>query len=330
MAQSEIFTSLRAALETTRGTGVNPTRILEQTDFQHNPDVATVRPSERRGSYFAYYRAAAGREQHEVTFGGNLSYQQAAWLGNVAILGVATGTGGTADKTYAFLPASATDNVKSATLEFGYDTVLSATQPGFRLVYAVCDELTLTFDKASAEGVTFATTMHSPKAATQLSAFGGSPTALVTNAVTPTQVTAYLDTATIGTTPDPYVATAEFTLTNEWTDLDTLNGTTAAQDTFRVGGRTFTLAVTRYKINDTELDAYNAKTIRKARIKAVGPVLGSSNHSLTVDCYGVWTGYENTSVDGLVMETLTLEGVYDSTATTDFRMDVVTDTTTIT
>lgn len=330
MPQSDIFTSLRAALETTRGTGVNPTRILEQTDFTHSPDVATIRPSERRGSYFAFYRAAAGREQHAVEFSGNLTYQQAAWLGNVYIKAVTSGTGAGADKTYAFLPASATDDVKSSTLEFGYDTTLSATQPGFRLVYCVGDELTLTFDKGAPEGVTFAASMHSPKAISELAAFGGSPTALTTNAITPTTVQVYIDSTTIGTTEDDYITNAEWKLSNEWTDLDTLNQTTAAQDTFRVGARAWTLTCQRYKINDTELNAYNAKTVRKVRIKATGPVLGGSFHSLTLDCYGVWSGYSNDSVDGLAMETLTLEPVYDTGAATDFRMDVVTDTTTIT
>ncbi len=331
MAQSDIFTSLRAALETTRGTGVNPTRILEQTDFTHTPDVLTVRPSERRGSFFAFYRAAAGREMHSVEFSGNLSYQQAAWLGNIFIKGVTAGTGGAADKTYAFLPASATDDLKSATLEFGYDTTLSAAQPGFRLVHCVGDELTITWDKAATEGVTFAANMHSPKAkGAELTAFGGTPTALTTNAITPTTVQVYIDSTTIGTTEDDYVTNAEWVLTNEWTDLDTLNQTTAAQDTFRVGARAWTLNLQRYKINDTELNAYDAKTVRKVRIKATGPVLGGSFHTLTVDLYGVWSGYSNDSVDGLAMETLTLEPVYDTGAATDFRMDVVTDTTTIT
>lgn len=330
MPQSDIFTSLRAALESTRGTGVNPTRILEQTDFSHSPDVSTIRPMERRGSFFGFYRAAAGREQHELEFGSNLTYNQAAWLGNIFIKGVTTGTGAGADKTYAFVPASATDDLKTATLEWGYDTALSGTQPGFRMTYAVGDELTITFDKAAPEGVTFSANMHSPKAVTQIASFGGSPTALASTAVTPVQVQVYLDAATIGTTADNYVTSAEWTLTNEWTDLDTLNATTAAQDTFRVGARAWTLNLTRYKINDTELDIYNSKAVRKVRVRATGPSLGSTNYKIDLDLYGVYTGYDNVSVDGLAMETLTLEPVYDTTATTDFSMTVVTAETTIT
>lgn len=330
MPSSDIFTSLRAALETTRGTGLNPTRILEQTDFSHEPDVATIRPSERRGSYFAFYRAAAGREKHKINFSGNLTYQQAAWLGNVYVKAIASGTGAGADKTYAFIPASATDDLKAATLEWAYDTTLSASVPGWRLPFSVGDELTITFDKGSADGVTFDAAMHSPKAISQISAFGGTPTALTTNAIIPTTVVVTSDATTIGTTVDNYWTTAEFKLMNAWTDLDTLNNTTAAQDTFRVGARTWTLGVTRYYINDTELDLYNSKAVRKVRIKATGPVLGGSFHSLAIDCYGVWTSLGYESVDGLKMEKLVLEPVYDATAATDFRVDVVTDTTSIT
>ena len=212
MPQSEIFTSVRSAIETVRGTGVNPTRILEQTDFQHSPDVATIRPMERRGSYFAYYRTAAGREKHGFTMAGNLSYNQLAILANLYFKGNLTGTGGAADKTYPFVPASATDDLKTATFEFGYDTALSGTQPGFRLVYAVGDELTLTFDKGSAEGVKYAAALHSPKAISQITAFTGTPSSLVSTAMTPIQVAVTIDAATIGTTADNYVETAEFKL----------------------------------------------------------------------------------------------------------------------
>lgn len=332
MPQSEIFTSVRAAIEATRGTGVNPTRILENTEFGHTPSLRTIRPKERRGSYFAYYRAAAGREMHNARMGGNLSFNQLAWLGNMFVKGVTTGTGGGADKTYAFTPSSTTDDLKSFTLEFGYDTTLSASQPGLRLVYVVGDQLTLTFDKASDEGVTFAAEMHSPKAMSQISAFGGSPTALTTTAMTPVQTTVFIDAATIGSTADNYVAKAEFVLTHDWTDLDTLNGTTAAQDTFRVGARDWVLTLTRYFINDNELDRYVDKAERKIRIRNTGPALGGSNYSATLDLYGVLDsdGYSVASVDGLMMETLKYVPFYDTTATTDHSLTVVTAETTIT
>jgi len=332
MPQSNIFTSVRAALETTRGTGVNPVRILETTEFSHSPEVLAIRPMERRGSYFGFYRAAAGREKHALTMGGNLSYNQAAWLGNLFFKAVGTGTGAGADKTYTFVPTSATDDLKTATVEWGYDTALSATQPGFRLPYVVGDKLKLTFDKASAEGVTFAADMHSPKAISQLSTFGGTPTALTTTPMTPVQTQVYIDPTTIGTTVDNYVVSAEFELNHSWTDLDTLNATTAAQDTFRVDPRAWTLTLTRYGINDNELDRYYDKAVRKIRVLSTGPTLGASNYKLTLDCYGVLDtdGYSYTETDGLVMEQLKYVPVYDSTAVTDHSLVVITQEATVT
>lgn len=333
MAQSEIFTSLRAALETTRGTGVNPTRILEQTTFDHTPDVKAIRPSERRGSYFAFYRATAGREKHTLSFGGNLSYNQFAWLGNMFIKGVTSGTGAGADKTYAFAPSPAADDLKSFTFEWGYDTALSATQPGFRLPFVVGDSLEVTFDKAADEGVTFTANVHSPKAISQLSAFGGSPAAIAnTQAMSPVQTAVFIDPTTIGTTADLYVSKAVWNLTHEWTDIDTLNATTAAQDTFRVGARSWTLTLTRYGINDNELDRYYDKAPRKIRIVNTGPTLGSSTYKATLDLYGVLDtdGHKHGETDGIIWETLKYVPIYDTTATTDHSLTVITAETTIT
>ena len=332
MPQSGIFTSVRAALEATRGTALNPTRILEGTAFEHNPEVRTIRPRERRGSYFAYYRASAGREKHGLTLSGQLSYNQAAWLGNLFFKAVTSGTGAGADKTYAFVPSSATDDLKSATLEFGYDAALSASQPGFRLPFVVGDKLTMTWDKRADDGVTFAADFHSPKAVSQLSAFGGSPTALATTAISPVQTQIYIDPTTIGTTEDDYVQKAVFELSHTWTDLDTLNQTSAAQDTFRVGARDWVLTLTRYGINDNELDRYFDKAVRKIRIQSTGPTLGASNYRQTVDVYGVLDtdGYKVGETDGLMWETLKYVPVYDSTAATDHSMTVVTAETSIT
>lgn len=333
MPQSAIFTSVRAAIETTRGTGVNPTRKLEFTEFSHEPSVALIRPLEVRGSFFGRYRASAGREMHTVNLSGTaLSYNQAAWLGNMFMKGVTTGTGAGADKTYAFLPTSATDDLKSFTFEWGYDTALSATQPGHRLPYVVGDELTITFDKSNLEGVAWAVKAHSPKGASQISAFGGSPTSLTSTSISPVETQVYIDAATIGTTQDDYVTTAQISVPISWTDLDTLNQTTAAQDTFRAAEKVPAVTLTRYFINDNELDRYNDKAVRKIRIEAVGPSLGASNYKFTFDFYGVLDtdGHAWTTVDGLIMETLKYVNIYDTTATTDHSLTVVTAETTIT
>lgn len=326
--QAAIFTSLRAAIETTRGTAVNPTRIIEQTTFDHTPGgPELILPAERRGSFFMYYRAAAGREQHDLVSGGNLSFNQAAWLGNFYFKGNTTGTGAGADKTYTFVPTSNADDLKSATFEWGYNPTPSATQPGFRLPFVVGSSLELTFDKTNAEGVTHTANWHSPKAVSQITTFGGSPTALTTEAMTPVQTAVTIDAAggTIGTTADNYVQKAVFTIANTWVDIDTLNGTTAAQDTFKTQ-REPDLVLTRYFINDNELDRYVDKAKRKIRVTTTGPTLGGSNYKVTLDYYGVLAtdGHKHGEVDGIIWETLHYRPIYDQTATTDHSLTVVT------
>jgi hypothetical protein len=180
--------------------------------------------------------------------------------------------------------------------------------------------------------VAFTANLHSPKGLTQITSFGGTPVALATTAIVPTQTQVFIDPTTIGTTEDDYVQRAVFSLNHTWTDLDTLNQTTAAQDTFRVGARDWTLTLTRYGINDNELDRYIDKSPRKIRIRSTGPALGASNYSHTLDLYGVLDsdGHKVGYTDGLAFETLKYVPIYDTTATTDHSLTVVTAETTIT
>lgn len=328
MAQLEMLTSLRAALETTRGTGVNPTRILENTEFDWSPDLGVIRPPERRGSYEDNYTSAIDRETGAITFSGLTSYQQLAWLGNVYFAPLLTGVGAGADKTYDLIPSGTADNVKSATLEFSYDTP-SAGQPGTRLVYAVGQSLELNFDREANDGVQFSATMFSPKASADISAFGGTPTALTTNLLTNPSIFAYIDPTTIGTTLDQNVGAVDFTLELGWAPLNTFNQSVSAQDTFKIS-RNWSAQVTRYAVSNTERAAWKAGTLRKLRVKSTGPVLGSSNHSAQLDLYGVYTEYDEPEIGGVKFQQFTLSKQYDTTAALSHKLIVVTDTATIT
>lgn len=337
LPETALFTSVRAAIETTRGTALNPTRILEVDgeNFGHEPDVALIRPRQSRGSFFPYYSATPGREMHRLTLPGSaLSFQQLAWLGPHFFKGLTTGVGAGADKTYAFVPASSTDDLKSSTLEWGYAGTLSATQPGFRLPYVVGDELTITWDKTNVDGIAWTSSWHSPKAIAQITAFGGTPAALDSVLMSPINTQVYIDAAggTIGTTVDNYVQSAAFHKTVGWTDLDTLNLTTAAQDTFRATPPEVDLTLTRYFANDNELDRYHDKAVRKIRVRTTGPVLGAGTYVATLDFYGVLApdGYRYANSDGLKMEQLKYVPVYDTTAATDHSLTVVTAEATIT
>jgi hypothetical protein len=324
MPSAEVFSSVRAALEATRGTGVNPTRYLEFTDFTPTHDTMLIRPRESRASLFGHYRAAAGRTTGGVSFSGNLSYNQLAWLGETFIKAVGTGVGAGADKTYAYTPASATDDVKSATIEYGFDTSLSAGTPGFRQVYCLGRELNITWDKGSQDGVTFSADFTSPSGASQITSFGGTPTQIASTAMSPNNTAITIDAATIGTTADLYAPSLSWTLTNGFTDLNTLNNTSGAQATFRTGEWAWTAELTRYYVNDNEQDRFVDKAVRKIRVVNTGPALGGSTYRAQLDLYGVIENATWDRSDGLVMETLTYVPVYDSTAATHFALTVVT------
>lgn len=324
------FKSARAGLETTRGTAVTPTRLVYLTDGTHNQEVATIRPEELRNSYFGFYRAAAGNETNSLDFADYMTYTDLIWYSNVHIKAVASGTGAGADKTWTFTPSAATDDLKSATIQFGYSDGIGATQPAVELRYCLGEEFTLSFDKSSEGLNTISSRLITPKAATQISAFTGVLSDRTRELATAAQTRVYIDASTIGTTSDNDVTSVSWTLTNGFVNLQTLNNTSAAQDTFRPNPRRWTATITRYYRNDTEWDAYVNKTVRKIRVRALGPTLGASNYKVDLDLYGVYTARTETEVDGLGMEQFTLEPVYDTTATTDFSLVVVNADATIT
>jgi len=313
----------RAALETARGTAITPTRLIYADEMAHDQKLAIQRPSERRASYFGNFRSYAGIERNGFRFGGDATYTDLIWWANLHIKAVAAGTGAGGDKTWTFVPTAGADDLKSASLQFGYADAIGATRPAWEVDGVLGEELTLTITKSAPWS--FRSQLMSAEGATQISAFTGTPADRTLMSILGTTTQTYIDPTTIGTTVDNDVLDSEFTLTNGFVHLDTLNATNVAAEILRPAARDWKLAITRYYRNDTELDAMLAATVRKVRIKATGPVLGGSFYSATLDLYGVWDGeqYEKTEVDGLGVEKFVLVPQYDSTATTDFSLIVV-------
>lgn len=315
--------SARAVLESSRGAGGTPTRFIYFENGSHDQSVATIRPVERRNSYFESYRAYPGLERNTFSFGGAWSFQQAPWWLNLHVDAEGTGNpGGTvAVQTWSFNgnAGGTADSLKSASLQFGYADSIGATLPVWQVDGVLGEELTLTWAKDDV--VRFESQLMAAGTATQLSAFTGSLTdATLVNALG-TNTSVYIDASTIGTTADANILDASWTLTNGFTYLDTLNGTNAATRILRPAARTWRLQVTRYYANDTELDAYLAKTLRKIRVRTTGPTIaGGSTYRQDLDLYGVWDAYEKTEADGLGVERMTLVPQYDATATTDFSL----------
>ncbi len=307
------FRSLRAGLETTRGTGVAMTRGIEFSTATHDQSIDTIYPEEIRGSYEAHYAASAGAEVNSLQIEAPVDFDAMAWWLNLHIKAVASGTGGAADKTYTFVPTLTTDDQKSATIQFGYTDNIGATSPAISLAYVLGDELTLTWDKSpGSPGVTMKSSLVSPKAATQLSAFTGTGTYTTSELAKAAATVVTIDPTTIGTTTDNDIVSAEWTYKSGFQNLFTLNNSYVAQDTFRPNPLEWELKLKRYIRNDNEWDRYVDKAKRKIRIKTTGSVLGGTFYSLQLDCYGTLDTRATSEDNGLGMEELTYKPLYDT------------------
>jgi hypothetical protein len=315
--------SARAGLESARGTSLTPTRILYFGEGTYSQKVGSVSPRERRNSYFRYFRHYPGIERDGFDFAGDVTYDDLIWWANVHIKAVASGTGAGADKSWAFVPSTAIDDQKSATIQYAATDALSPAT-GWQLAYCLGDKLTLTWpDKSSNEPVTFKSSLLSAKASTQIAAFTGALSDRVTTTALATKTQIFIDSTTIGSTADSNCVSAEWELTSGFVYFDPLDNTAVAKDLYRPDSRDWTLKVTRYFASKGELDAYIADTERKIRIVTTGPSLGGSAYSITLDAYGVWDGYDWTDVNGLIMADMTLIPLYDVTPTTDFALTIV-------
>lgn len=320
----------RAGLESTRNTPVTPTRLLYFEEGTHEQKVATLRPRERRASFVEGFRSYAGIERNAFDFGGDFTFDDAIWWANLNLKAVASGTGAGADKTWLFLPTHTSDDVKSATLQYGYADGIGATRPAWEVAGCLGESLKLTWTKG--DTVRFSARLMSAKGATQLSAFTGALSDRTTTSGVGTATRVFIDSSTIGTTADADVMDFEWEYTNGWKYLDTLNNTAVAQELLRTEPKSWRMTLTRYYRNDTELDAMVAKTVRKIRLETTGPALGGSNYRKRLDLYGVYDGdgYEKTEVDGIGVEKFVLVPQYDTTATTDMSLEIVNATASIT
>jgi hypothetical protein len=316
----KVFTSARAALESVRGTDLTPTRLIYAEEFTHSQEVATIRPTEMRNSYSPVFSASAGPERNTFGMSGRMSYDDAVWFGNLFFKAIASGTGGGDPYTWTFLPTNTSDDLKTATVQLGYTDTLGASAPGVKLNYLMGQTLTLRWEKNDDGAMTFDAQFLSAKAAAQIAAFTGSLTDRTVTLASCNNTVVYSDAGgTIGSTADDNIIAVEWTLDLGPVPLYTLDGTTAAKAMYRPNHRTWTASVTRQYSNDTHWDDYVDKTEQKLRIKTST----GATREISLDLYGTYTAREWSEVDGIITEVLTLEPIYNVTATADHIFKVI-------
>lgn len=316
------FWSARAGIETTPGTPLAAmTHFVYFKDGTHDYQIPTIVPEEERASYFGTFRVYPGIERNVLNFTvPGVGFDDLSRWAAVAVKGVTSGTGASADKTWAFAPSATTDDLKRLTVQIGFaDAIASA--PGKQIAGCVADELSLTWAKNA--GLSLGAKLMTNKSATDITAWTGTP-ADRTN-VTPlgTATRVYIDSTTIGTTADDNVFDATWTLTNGFAPRDTMDNTALASALERPAVRGWKLDLTRFYANANERGAYATKTPRKIRIKTTGPVLGGSFYSVQLDLYGYIDSVSRSDVNGFGAEKLSILPVYDTTAATDFSLTVV-------
>jgi hypothetical protein len=330
----EVLASARAALEATRGVGGTPTRLLyfRPGGMTLNQAVGTISPTEAWAKYAPYRRHYAGLERSGFSMAGDVTFDDFIWQLNTAVKAVPSGViTDTSAYTWTFLPTETSDDIKSALIQFSYGDFISTW--GGSLAGCIVNHLTVHWTKNVADdetGLSYTAELMSAAGVTQLTAFTGALSdRSITSAVGPNWQ-AYVDTATIGSTPDTRITEATYELENGYVYRDGADNTGHAIEIVRGAKRITSLTYQRYFNSKAELDAYIAKTVRKVRLLVEGAVVGAATAKNTVklDYYGVIDDHTYAtgaagSGSGLIYANIKLRPLYDTVLTSDHQWVVI-------
>lgn len=312
---TRVLQKVQGALESTAGTFATATRKLYATDITHERTVASIRPDYLDGTYNQSRAVYEGIETNAFSLTGPFAFDQSVFWLNAGV-GSATAVGASAPYVWTFNAASTADTTRSFSLEYGWGDGGTAVPASFRVPGNKVNTLNINWVKDDV--VSFEVGVVSPKGMTQGTALSGTPSDTVERHAVGVNTTVYIDgTATsIGTTADANVVVAGLAITNGFSSRFGLNGSLTANSLDRTAKTEAVLTLTRHFQNDTELDAWEDKSLRRVRIVTTGATLGAGNYELTLDFYGVIDEITQSDVDGSVAQEITLRPYVDGTVTT--------------
>jgi hypothetical protein len=317
---TRVLQKVQGALESTAGTFATATRKLYGSDITHERTIASIRPDYLDGTYNQSRVVYEGIETNAFTISGPFAFNQGVfWLS--AAVGSATATGGSAPYSWTFNAASTADTTRSFSLEYAYSDGGAGIPASFRVAGNKVNALTINWAKDDV--VTFEAGIISFKGMTQGTALSATPSDTVEVHAVGANTTVYIDASagTIGTTADANVAIASLSITNGFATRYGLDGSAVGAALDRSSKTEAVLTLTRHFQNDTELDAWETKELRKIRIVTSGTTLGAGNYEMTVDFYGVIDEITQTDVDGSVAQEIVLRPYVDgSTVTVPFSV----------
>lgn len=316
---TRVLQRVQGALESTAGTFANATRKLYGSEITHERTIASIRPDYLDGTYNQSRAVYEGIETNAFSVTGPFAFNQGVFWLNAAI-GSATAVGASAPYTWTFNAASTADTTRSFSLEYSWSDG-GSLPASFRVPGNKVNALTINWAKDDV--VTFEAGIVSFRGMTQGGSLSATPSDTVEQHAVGANSIVYIDAAagTIGTTADSNVAIASLAITNGFATRYGLDGTLVGAALDRSSKTEAVLTLTRHFQNDTELDAWEAKTLRKIRIVTTGTTLGAGNYEMTVDFYGVIDEIAQTDVDGSVAQEITLRPYVDgSTVTVPFSV----------
>ena len=311
------LSKFQSALEVTRGTGVAATRIQPLNGFMVPVQQRNL-VHEQRNSFIDIYRSFAVKQMVELRgLTTSPTYEDLPWFLQSAVKGSVTGTlSATTVYTYVFSPTVAADDLKTVTWEVGNDT------QAWQVPFGICDRLDLEFFAGRPAVMTADYLGQRPVK----QAFTAALSDRVTEDINGAQMTAQIDSTTIGTTAVTNVLAAKLSIHNNWTQLWRLDGNLYPGDAYRKV-RSATLELTIQLNNTTEYDTFFTTPVeRKIRLTCNGTVIpgsaGSIPKSIVIDFYTFWDVAPISNDNGIHVLKLTGTSTYDATATLDYKISI--------
>ena len=317
------FFYLQAGIESTPGTAVAATRIqpIVSGNFTEHADREFI--MEERQSLIKNYRAVATKQYVEMT-GIEVAptFEDLPWWLQFFAKGGVTGVlEDTAAYRYTFTPTSTSNDLKTATFEFGDNT------QDYEVAFCVGTDFEITFARNAPATQSVGFLGQSASTTTKTAALSQRDTESINGAL----AAVYIDSnsGTIGTTAVTNVLDVKITLPTMTSQFWALNGSLAPVDVYRAEPRGASIEMTMAFTNDTEYAAFKSNfdsdDERFVRVAAEGTVIsGSSTNKLVqFDLYPVWAEAQMGEQDGLRVVQFSGETKYNSSAGYDWNIQVV-------
>jgi hypothetical protein len=324
------FEYMLFGLESARGTKLDPPTHYLNMAGTVTPQTSVYRPNESTGTLAEYHRSAIVRKWSEWEGEGGADVYSIVPLLEMLIKGagtIATPGGGTNSRTHTYAPTMTADNLKSGTFYWGDPNVQA-----FQADYGMIDELTLTADASSEDGVQMSAKgrAHFPAK----DAPDSLPTRLVSPLLAPADAVLTIDATTIGTTPvTGRLISAEVMIPSGVTYKHIASGTIGSQEYALIGRqkRHAEMKLVLELPDLTQYDQWVAHTSLKTRLTFNGPIIEAAlRNYIQVDIYGTFDALEWGENEGSNRTLgLTIMSEYDSVAGFDFQVVVQNDRSTI-